>query len=92
MRGLVVTWSNGMGHILVQMLMQAGLNLTGHWSTKTVDNNNKRLAFTRSVWIVSQQVEGLKDTSEKMKNLNRPVLNTGEARNNFNQEKNSSMK
>ena len=25
MRGLVVTWSNGMGHILVQMHMQAGL-------------------------------------------------------------------
>ena len=48
-----MTWSNGMGHILVQMHMQAGLNLTGHWSTKTVDNNNKRLAFSRSVWIKS---------------------------------------
>ena len=48
-----MTWSNGMGHILVQMHMQAGLNLTSHWSTKPVDNNNNRLAFTRSVWIVS---------------------------------------
>ena len=48
-----MTWSNGMGHILVQMHMQAGLNLTGELSTKKVDKNNKRLAFSRSVWIVS---------------------------------------
>ena len=85
MRSLVVTWSDGMGHSLVQMHMQAGLNLTSHGSTKTVDNNNKRLAVTRSVWIVSQQMEGLKNTSEKIKKLNHPVMNTGEVKNHCNQ-------